>query len=252
MEQRGVIGERIAFFGGSFDPPHFGHLAVARAARASLGVNMVLFAPVGAQPLKPKGSMASFADRMAMTELAIEGEPGFAASPIDAPKADGTANFTFDTLTRLRSELAEGSILYCLMGADSFLSLRKWHRAAEIPFLAPLIVGSRPRESMNDVRAALPEGLTVEVCAGNAPENREIPDQEMEMREFAVGNEAGQTSAFFLLPGLHEDISASQIREAVRGLYDANDQLGSLPRRAADGFLPSAVLAYIREHGLYR
>ena len=174
-----MIGERIAFFGGSFDPPHFGHLAVARAARASLGVNMVLFAPVGAQPLKPKGSMASFADRMAMTELAIEGEPGFAASPIDAPKADGTANFTFDTLTRLRSELAEGSILYCLMGADSFLSLRKWHRAAEIPFLAPLIVGSRPRESMNDVRAALPEGLTVEVCAGNAPENREIPDQEM-------------------------------------------------------------------------
>jgi len=130
--------------------------------------------------------------------------------------------------------------------------LRKWHRAAEIPFLAPLIVGSRPRESMNDVRAALPEGLTVEVCAGNAPENREIPDQEMEMREFVVGNEAGQTSAFFLLPGLHEDISASQIREAVRGLYDANDQLGSLPRRAADGFLPSAVLAYIREHGLYR
>ena len=58
---------RVAFFGGSFDPPHLGHLAVARAARQALRLDRVLFAPVGAQPLKPKGSTASFPDRLAMT-----------------------------------------------------------------------------------------------------------------------------------------------------------------------------------------
>src|ERR1700730_13025132 len=61
-------GGRVAFFGGSFDPPHLGHLAIARAASTAVGLNRVLFAPVGAQPLKPKGSTASFADRLAMTE----------------------------------------------------------------------------------------------------------------------------------------------------------------------------------------
>ena len=68
----------MAFFGGSFDPPHLGHLAVARAARAAFHLDTVLFAPVGAQPLKPEGSAASFEQRLAMTRLAIAGEPGFA------------------------------------------------------------------------------------------------------------------------------------------------------------------------------
>lgn len=61
-------GRRVAFFGGSFDPPHLGHLAVARAARKALCLDRVLFAPVGAQPLKPAGSTAPFADRLRMTE----------------------------------------------------------------------------------------------------------------------------------------------------------------------------------------
>ena len=67
---------RVAFFGGSFDPPHLGHLAVARAARDAFQLDTVLFAPVGAQPLKPEGSAAGFEDRLAMTRLAIEDEPG--------------------------------------------------------------------------------------------------------------------------------------------------------------------------------
>src|SRR5947209_15565723 len=78
-------GGRVAFFGGSFDPPHLGHLAVASAARDALRLDRVLFAPVGAQPLKPAGSTAAFADRLAMTELAIAGEPGFEISLADAP-----------------------------------------------------------------------------------------------------------------------------------------------------------------------
>ncbi|MGB7984809.1 MAG: adenylyltransferase/cytidyltransferase family protein, partial [Terracidiphilus sp.] len=59
-----LSGQRIAFFGGSFDPPHLGHLAIARAAQAALALDTVLFAPVGAQPLKPLGSTAAFAHRV--------------------------------------------------------------------------------------------------------------------------------------------------------------------------------------------
>src|ERR1700690_766755 len=91
-------GSRVAFFGGSFDPPHLGHLAIARAARDAFHLDTVLFAPVGVQPLKPDGSSASFEDRLAMTRLAIDGEPGFAISLADAPKspAPGSAqpNYT--------------------------------------------------------------------------------------------------------------------------------------------------------------
>ena len=90
--------QRIAFFGGSFDPPHLGHLAVAHAALAALPLDTVLFAPVGAQPLKPAGSTASFDDRVEMTRLAIEGERAFRISLADAPRPNGKPNYTLETL----------------------------------------------------------------------------------------------------------------------------------------------------------
>src|ERR1700675_1995993 len=125
---------RVAFFGGSFDPPHLGHLAIARAARDALHLDRVLFAPVGAQPLKPLGPTVSFDDRVAMTQLAIAGEPAFELSRIDAPNPEGQPNYTLETLRTIRQELGPHADLFCLMGADSFVSLRRWHGAAEIPF----------------------------------------------------------------------------------------------------------------------
>ena len=133
MEQTPCAGKRVAFFGGSFDPPHQGHLAVARAARAALELDTVLFAPVGAQPLKPLGSTASFDDRVEMTRLAVEGMQGFEVSLADAPKPSAAPNYTLETLLQLRAGLSGGA-LFCLMGADSFFGLKRWHRSAEIPF----------------------------------------------------------------------------------------------------------------------
>ena len=134
---------RIAFFGGSFDPPHLGHLAIARAAREKLRLEMVLFAPVGHQPLKPDGASASFEDRVAMLRLAIAGESSFQLSMADAPGE--TPNYTIDTLTRLREELDPAAELFLLIGADALRSLSQWHRAAEIPFAASLIVALASR-----------------------------------------------------------------------------------------------------------
>src|SRR5271165_2530660 len=141
---------RVAFFGGSFDPPHLGHLAVARVARSALRLDTVLFAPVGMQPLKPRGSTAPFEDRVAMTGLAIAGEPRFALTRIDAPNGAGLPNYTLETLEQLHAELPDAE-LFCLMGADSFVSLKRWHGAAEVPFAASLIVASRPGQSLDDL-----------------------------------------------------------------------------------------------------
>ena len=92
MNQARGKERRVAFFGGSFDPPHLGHLAVARAARDAFKLDNVLFAPVGAQPLKMNGSTASFEDRVELTRLAIADEPGFVVSLADAPKPWGVPN----------------------------------------------------------------------------------------------------------------------------------------------------------------
>jgi nicotinate-nucleotide adenylyltransferase len=242
MKQAGQAreaGRRVAFFGGSFDPPHLGHVEVARAARAALGLDAVLFAPVGAQPLKASGSTAGYEDRVAMTRLAIAGEPGFEISLADAPKASGEPNYTLETLKGLRAELEGDCALYFLMGADSFFGLGKWHRAAEIPFVAALIVASRPGQRLDGLKAELPPGLTMEDA-----ESRSEAREGLEVRRFLLRNEAGLTAEFYLLPGLDVGISASDIRAGIRD--GAGDAAGG---RA---LLPAAVAEYVQEHGLYR
>ena len=244
-------GSRVAFFGGSFDPPHLGHLAVARAARVALRLDRVFFAPVGTQPLKREGSAASFAQRLAMTRLAIEGEPGFEVSLADAPKPSGEhnlrPNYTIDTLEKLRATLAPECTLFCLMGADSFLGLRRWHRAAEVPFVASLIVASRPGQPpglmVGGLKAALPPGLSIESAPGG-----DETESDLEVRAFVLVNRAGDRAPFYVLPGLDVDISASEIREGIRAkIHNAAADI-----IATNSLLPPAVAGYIRSHGLYR
>jgi nicotinate-nucleotide adenylyltransferase len=241
MDRSSRDSKRVAFFGGSFDPPHQGHLAVARAAQAALALDTVLFAPVGAQPLKPQGSTASFEDRVAMTRLAIAGDPEFSVSLADAPKPITTPNYTIDTLLTLRAELPPGGTLYFLMGADSFLSLHRWHRAAEIPFAAPLIVASRPGQPLGDLEAALPPGLTIEPAADVDPSSRK---SSFDLRTFHIRGPGADAAPLYLLPGLHVDISASQVREQIHAFPALSP--------TAPQLLSNSVLDYIRSHGLYR
>jgi len=237
-------GPRIAFFGGSFDPPHCGHLTIAHAAQSALALDTVLFAPVGAQPLKPDGSTASFEDRVAMTRLAIANEPAFALSLADAPKPADTSkfNYTYDTLLALKQELPEHTTLFCLMGADSFFALRRWHRGAEIPFIAPLIVASRPGQNLVDLSDALPASLSLDPCSST-----QAPGPAVELRTCTLRNASGATAPFHLLPGLYIDISATAIREEV------HSEVARIP--AGEGHhsdLPDAVFDYIGAHNLYR
>jgi nicotinate-nucleotide adenylyltransferase len=220
---------RIAFFGGTFDPPHCGHIAIARAAIRRLVLDEVLVAPVGTQPLKGGTAHSSFADRLAMVRLAVAGEPGLVASSIDAPLATGQPNYTFDTLHRLRSQIQPTDTLFCLLGADSFLTLKSWHRCAELLVFCDFIVAGRPGFSLQDVQAALPMGVE------NAGERHATG-----YTRLRLSGPAGQSSELFLLPDLDQDISATEIRAALAE--------GSTPQTV----LPSTVAEYIRFHGLYR
>ncbi|HEY3706837.1 MAG TPA: nicotinate (nicotinamide) nucleotide adenylyltransferase [Terracidiphilus sp.] len=228
---------RVAFFGGSFDPPHNGHLAVARAAREALGLDRVLFAPVGAQPLKPQGSTADFHHRLAMTELAIAGEPAFGVSLLDAPNPAGTPNYTLHTLQKLKADMP-GVNLFCLMGADSFVSLRRWYGAAEIPFEATLVIASRPGEDIQDLAAHVPAGLALEIpqfCLQSA-------NPDIALVTCALRNPQGRTASLYILPGLNVEVSATEVRAQIRSGNIAD---------AAHPLIPGAVAGYVREHGLY-
>jgi len=228
----------VAFFGGSFDPPHLGHLAIARAARDALCLDAVLFAPVGAQPLKPAGSTASFTDRVEMTRLAIQGEPAFELSLLDSPSPEGRPNYTLDTLRRVRLDLGPRASLFCLMGADSFVSLSRWHGAAEIPFAATLIVASRPGLHLDDLAGLLGNGLSLE--AGEPPAT--CPAHGVDIRAFVVRDSAGRSAPFYLLPGLDVEISASAIRS----------QAHSAAPVKGETLVPPSVSEYIRARHLYR
>jgi nicotinate-nucleotide adenylyltransferase len=220
---------RIGFFGGSFDPPHRGHIALARLAMDRLSLDRVLFAPVGVQPLKRDRSHVSFDDRVAMTRLAIEHEPGLEISLIDAPRSNGRPNYTMDTLRALRASLAPGDQIFCLMGADSFLSISRWYSAADLLLACDFVVASRPGFDLSRLAAALPASVSVGACDTPPPDGLVLCLRSAGRRE----------SHLYLLPDLEELASASDIRAAL--------EQGADPATVVD----SAVAAYIREHGLY-
>jgi nicotinate-nucleotide adenylyltransferase len=220
---------RIAFFGGTFDPPHRGHMAIARAAITRLALDQVLVAPVATQPLKGGSSHSSFEDRLAMVRLAVAGEPGLTASDVDAPLPGGRPNYTFDTLQRLRNHLQPTDKLFFLLGADSFLTLRRWHHCAELLLFCDFIVAGRPGFSLEEINAALPKGVQ------NRGEARQAG-----FTSFTLEGPSGQSATLFLLPDLDQDISATEIRAAL--VEGAEQQT----------LLAPAVADYIRSHGLYR
>jgi nicotinate-nucleotide adenylyltransferase len=220
---------RVALFGGSFDPPHFGHIKIAKAAKAALKLDGVLMAPVGRQPLKGRLQSSCFEDRLQMVALAVLNEDGIEASDIDAPFADGRPNYTWDTLKRLRSSLAPDVELFFLMGADSLKTFKNWRHADELLFAAEFIIAARPGFSLGDLTHALPSGIKVTGILGSSCSTSMV-----------LTNHAGMQSHIHLLPNLSEDVSATEVRAALRR------------GREEQCVVPEAVLNYIRTHNLYQ
>lgn len=132
---------KLGLYGGSFDPPHYGHLRPVATARQVLGLDRVLYLPTAYPPHKRDQQQAPPHARYTMVELALLGEEGMLASPYEMAM-DGVS-YTVETLEHFR-RAEPASELHLLIGADSFLELSSWHRWRELTDLARLAVLPRP------------------------------------------------------------------------------------------------------------
>jgi nicotinate-nucleotide adenylyltransferase len=145
---------RLGLLGGTFDPPHFGHLLAAQEAAWQLHLDRVLFLPARQNPLKQPNAGTSAEDRCAMVERAIADNPLFQLSLLDVDRPP--PSYTVDLLRGLQAPDRE---LFFLVGADILPELPRWHAPREILRLARLVVVNRPESPLPDVaalEAALP------------------------------------------------------------------------------------------------
>lgn len=180
-------GERIGVFGGTFDPIHSGHLAVARAALRRFRLERIYFVPSGLPPHKLRGPGAAYLHRYAMVALACAGEPRFVPSLVEAgPDLAGRSRrYSIDTVRRLRLHSPRAR-LYFILGADQFLTLRTWKSYRALLRLCDFVVATRPGFPLTQARLS-------HIVPGRADATR-----------------------VDLLTAVHADISATAVRRRAR------------------------------------
>ena len=132
----------IGLFGGTFDPIHHGHVALARGAKERFELGCVYFAPANIPPHKQQHPVSSYFHRYAMVALATMNEKAFVPSLLEAPgeasttaiagkkgQAQAGANYTIDTVRRLKETLRKSDRLFFLIGIDAFKEIARWHEA---------------------------------------------------------------------------------------------------------------------------
>jgi nicotinate-nucleotide adenylyltransferase len=147
---------KLGILGGTFDPIHLGHLLLAQATTDHLGLDQVLFAPAGVQPLKRDRPISPAADRVAMVEAAIRDNPRFALSRVDVDHPG--PSYTVDTLDRLRAAWGPDAVFWFIIGLDSLANLLAWRDPAGILARTRLAVARRPGVALDlpALAAALP------------------------------------------------------------------------------------------------
>ncbi len=229
----------IGLFGGTFDPIHKGHLALARAARDRFSLGRIEFVPSNIPPHKSQQTMATYFHRFAMVALATMNEKAFLASLLEAPDINAESgssrdrkkspNYSIDTVLRLKKTLKKADKLFFLIGIDAFKDIAKWHEPEALFRECEFIVGSRPGYSLADVANALPERLRPKAAA-TKPFAKQAAD----------GDLALTGATLHLLGDVNEEASATAIRQAVKA------------KRSLAKFLDPEVAEYIRKNGLYK
>lgn len=148
---------RLGVLGGTFDPPHIGHLILADEARLTLGLQQVLFVPAGAPWRKAGQELSPREHRLVMVRLAVDDNPHFAVSTLEIEREG--PSYTADTLAALRDQFGPETELFFIMGADSLADFPHWHEPQRILELAPLAVAERPEPEDVRVEEGLAEDL---------------------------------------------------------------------------------------------
>ena len=235
----------IGLFGGTFDPIHRGHLALAQAARERCELKQIHFVPANVPPHRDQ-PRASYFDRFAMVALATANEKTFLPSALEAPgvarmaslgrtsrardhAGPAGANYSIDTVRSFKRRLRKSDRLFFLIGIDAFRDIAKWHEAEALFQECEFIVASRPGFSLADVANALPDNLRP------APAITK-PFQ----KQAAKGDLVLPGVTIRLLEGVNQKVSATAIRETAA-------QGKSLAK-----YVDSAVADYIKKMGLYK
>lgn len=171
---------RLGVLGGTFDPPHNGHLVIAQAALTQLKLDRVLFMPTSQPPHKLGNHITPIAHRLEMVRLAIAPYPQFALSRIDVDRTGPT--YTVDTLQLLRAQFGNEIEFYFIMGMDSLANILTWRAPDRLIRLCRLAVFKRPGFSakLDDLEKQLP-GLRARVVFVDAP-TRDIAASELQRR----------------------------------------------------------------------
>src|SRR5450432_79081 len=222
----------IGLFGGTFDPVHRGHLALARAAMERCKLHRICLVPAGVPPHKQRQPLAPFVHRFAMLALATAEEKAFTPSLLEAPEENAKKekpNYTIETVRRLKQSLKKNDQLFLLIGMDAFADIANWHQADALFRECKFIVAGRPGYSLADVATALPEKLRP-----RAEVTKPFHKQK------AAGDLVLSGATIHLMEDLHQPASATAIREAAA----AGKPLGR--------FVDAPVAEYIRKMGLYK
>lgn len=219
---------RIALFGGTFNPVHYGHLRIAQEVIEDGSVDKIVFVPAYAPPHKPEAHVADAADRLAMLALAIKGNERFALSDIEIRR--GEVSYTIDTLRQIKERPPEdfkgyGEMsLSLIVGSDAFNDINSWCEYEEIFKLASIIVVTRPGFAVKKPGEVLPVELARKFWY----------DSGTQSYQNSYGNSLIYLSTTLI------GISSSDIRERIRD--------GSSVRY----MMPDDVLGYIKSKDLYR
>jgi nicotinate-nucleotide adenylyltransferase len=224
----------IGLFGGTFDPVHRGHLALAQAAMERCKLHRVYFVPANVPPHKQKQPIAPFIHRFAMLVLATAAEKSFFPSLLEAPQqAEGKKkdkpNYSIETVRRLKQTFKNSDRLFLLIGMDAFAEISKWHQAEAVFRECEFIVAGRPGYSLADVANALPESLRPRPEV-TKPFHKQPPAGDMVLPGVHI----------HLLGDLHQPASATAIRQAAA----EGKPLGR--------FVEPSVADYIKKMSLYK
>lgn len=226
----------IGLFGGTFDPVHRGHMAVAHAAMERCKLHRVYFVVANVPPHKQRQSHTPFAHRFAMIALATAAEKAYVPSLLEAPEELRGAkprsqkpNYTIATMRSLKRSFNKSDKLFFLIGMDAFCDIAKWHDAEGLFRECEFIVAGRPGYSLADVANALPASLRP-----RAEVTRPF------QKQAATGDLVLPGATIHLLADLHQPASATAIRQAISS------------GKSLDRFLDPLVSEYIKKMKLYR